>query len=63
MTLVSVKGALETVRRVVDNINEEDLSALRKDYIKFVSLCISFSPLTFEREKYSSTAAWQLGHR
>lgn len=51
-TNVPGKGATDPVKRVVNDMNEEELPLRKADYIKVVSLCVKYGSFAFENEEF-----------
>ena len=51
-TNVPVDGAIEAVRTVITNMEEENLPLPKRDYMKLISLCVKFGPFTFNGQEY-----------
>ncbi|XP_076055136.1 telomerase reverse transcriptase-like [Oratosquilla oratoria] len=51
-TNVSIEGALEAAKEVVNGMNDEDLPLSKGDYLKLISLCVKFGSFIFNNEEY-----------
>ena len=60
-TNVSVDGALQVIKKVVDQIDEDELPLPKHDYIDAVTLCMRFNGFTFEGEEYSQHTGLAMG--
>lgn len=51
-TNVPTDGAMKAVKKVVDNMEEEDLPVSKSDYVKLISLCTKFTPFMYGTQEY-----------
>ena len=60
-TNVSVEGALNAIKSVVDNIDADQLPLPKADYIKLLTLCMKFGGFTFNSDEYSQHSGLAMG--
>ncbi|XP_076037188.1 uncharacterized protein LOC143022726 [Oratosquilla oratoria] len=60
-TSVPKEGAMEAVKEAVDKISENELPVSKSDYIKLISLCVSFDPFTFSGNVYRQHQGLAMG--
>ncbi|XP_076039302.1 uncharacterized protein LOC143024390 [Oratosquilla oratoria] len=60
-TSVPKEGAMEAVKEAVDKISENELPVSKSDYIKLISLCVSFDPFTFSGKVYRQHQGLAMG--
>ena len=60
-TNVSVSGALEAARRVVDLLDVDALPIPKRDFMKLVSLCLNFGFFTFNGEEFKQVSGLAMG--
>ncbi|XP_076052764.1 uncharacterized protein LOC143032181 [Oratosquilla oratoria] len=51
-TRVPEGGAMKAVKEAVNKISENEVPVSKSDYIKLISICISFYPFTFNGKVY-----------
>ena len=60
-TNVSVEVAFEAIKSVVDKIDPEQLPVPKEDYLKLVSICMSFGGFKFYNEEYFQHSGLAMG--
>ena len=60
-TNVPVEGAMEAVRRAINNMNDDELPVTKEDYVQLVSLCVRFRAFTFDGEEYRQHRGLAMG--
>ena len=60
-TNVPVDGAMEAVKRVVDNTDENDLPVNKRDYMKLISMCVGFGAFIFNENEYRQHRGLAMG--
>ena len=61
-TNVSVDGAMEAVRRVLQGFSDEQLPLPKEDFIRLVQLCVSFGSFQFKDSKYKQKSGLAMGN-
>ena len=56
-TRISISGALEAARRVVDLLDPDALPVPKRDFMKLVSLSLNFGYFSFNGEEFKQVVA------
>ncbi|XP_076036062.1 uncharacterized protein LOC143022012 [Oratosquilla oratoria] len=60
-TNVSIEGAIEALKRVINSMNESDFPVRKTDYIELVSLCVNFGAFVFEGQEFEQHRGLAMG--
>ena len=60
-TNVPIDGAMTAVSRVLHNVDEESLPVPKEDFIKLISLCVSFNKFKFDSKEYEQISGLAMG--
>ena len=60
-TNVPVDGAMAAVKRVTDNVTDDDLPMPKEDFMKLIHLCVSFNVFQFDGKEYEQVKGLAMG--
>ncbi|XP_076069497.1 uncharacterized protein LOC143041472 [Oratosquilla oratoria] len=60
-TNVSIEGAIEALKKVINSVNDSDLPVITTDYIELVSLCVNFGAFVFEGQEFKQHRGLAMG--